>query len=126
MPRLVNRTRSLCCRLTLLPGLLLLVGTVGSGTAAAEDQLARGLQAIHSMTGCYLVDYSYVGVESPQPGYARDPRVYDVNRDKSVKEWISAEVLSPRRVRLQRILFFAALRGAVRAGSQIRHQTEDW
>jgi Family of unknown function (DUF6607) len=126
MPRLVNRMHSLCCRLTLLPSLLLLVGTVGSGTAAAEDQLARGLPAIHSMTGCYLVDYSYVEVESLQPGYVRDPRVYDVNRDKSVKEWISAEVLSPRRVRLQRILFFADLRGAVRAGSEIRHQTEDW
>lgn len=124
MPGVIDRTRSRCCRLALLAGLILLVGAGGLG--ADDDQLARGLRAIHSMTGCYLVDYSYVEVESLQPGYARDPRVYDVNRDKSVKEWISAEVLSARRVRLQRILFFADLRGGVRAGSQIRHQTEDW
>jgi len=112
--------------LAMLPGLLLLVGASGLGADAAQDTLGGGLLAIQSMTGCYLVDYSYVEVESLQPGYVRDPRVYDVNRDKSVKEWISAEVLSPRRVRLQRILFFTDLRGAVRAGSEIRHQTEDW
>ena len=56
----------------------------------------------------------------------RDPRVYDVNRDKSVKEWITAETLSPRRVRLQRILFAADLAGAVRTESLLRHQSEDW
>ena len=52
-----------------------------------------GRKAIQSMTGCYLVDYSFVETESLRPGYVRDPRVYDVNRDKSVKEWISAEPL---------------------------------
>jgi hypothetical protein len=52
--------------------------------------------------------------------------VYDVNRDKSVKEWIFAEMLSPRRIRLQRILFATDLRGVVRPGSEIRHQSEDW
>ena len=52
--------------------------------------------------------------------------MYDVNRDKSVKEWISAEPLSDRRIRLQRILFATDLRGAVRAGSELRHQSEDW
>ena len=36
------------------------------------------------------------------------------------------EVLSPRRIRLQRILFATDLSGAVRAGSEIRHQSEDW
>ena len=113
-------------RLALLPGLLVLVAASALGAGAADDPLARGLVAIHSMAGCYLVDYSYVEIESLQPGYARDVRVYDVNRDKSVKEWITAEVLSPRRVRLQRILFFTDLRGTVRDGSEIKHQTEDW
>ena len=113
-------------RLALLPGLLVLVAASALGAGAADDPLARGLVAIHSMAGCYLVDYSYVEIESLQPGYARDARVYDVNRDKSVKEWITAEVLSPRRVRLQRILFFTDLRGTVRDGSEIKHQTEDW
>jgi hypothetical protein len=96
------------------------------GTAADLTELARGRQAVQSMTGCYLVDYSYVEVESLKPGYARDPRVYDVNRDKSAKEWITAEVLSPRRIRLQRILFLSDLGGALRAGTEIRHQSEDW
>jgi hypothetical protein len=94
--------------------------------ASADDQLDRGRKAIRAMTGCYLVDYSFVETESFKPGYVRDPRVYDVNRDKSVKEWISAEPLSDRRIRLQRILFATDLRGAVRDGSAIRHQSEDW
>src|SRR6185369_8649477 len=83
-------------------------------------------QALQSLAGCYLVDYSYVETESLKPGYVRDSRVYDVNRDKSVKEWIYPESLSPRRIRLQRILFATDAAGAVRAGSEIRHQTEDW
>jgi hypothetical protein len=97
-----------------------------SWPAAAEDQRDRGRQAILSMTGCYLVDYSYVETQGVRPGYVRDRRVYDVNRDKSVKEWISAESLSDRRVRLQRVLFSTDLAGTVRAGSVIRHQSEDW
>jgi len=107
--------------------LLLVVPLLAArGTAADEAQLARGLHAVQGMTGCYLVDYSYVEVESLRRRYARDPRVYDVNRDKSAKEWITAEVLSPRRIRLQRILFLSDLSGAVRAGTEIRHQSEDW
>ena len=106
---------------------LLLLLLAGLPAAAADDvQLARGLQAVQSMTGCYLVDYSYVEVQDLKPGYVRDPRVYDVNRDKSAKEWITAEVLSPRRIRLQRILFLSDLSGATRAGTEIRHQSEDW
>ncbi len=104
---------------------LLLVASVAM-VCADEGQLARGRQAVLAMAGCHLVDYSYVEVESLKAGYARDPRVYDVNRDKSVKEWITAEVLSPRRIRLRRILFLTDLAGAVRTGSEIRHQSEDW
>ena len=94
--------------------------------SAADPDLDRGLEAIRSLTGCYLVDYSFVEVEALKPGYVRDPRVYDVNADKSVKEWITAEALSPRHVRLQRILFAADLAGAVRPESLLRHQSEDW
>jgi Family of unknown function (DUF6607) len=108
------------------PTLLALVGVMSLGADAADDGLARGLAAIRSMTGCYLVDYSYVEVESLKPGYTRDPRVYDVNRDKSAKEWITPDVVSPSRIRLQRVLFLTDLSGAVRAGTEIRHQTEDW
>jgi len=110
----------------MLPGLLMLLGLSTLAADAADDGLARGLAAIRSMTGCYLVDYSYVEVESLKPGYTRDPRVYDVNRDKSAKEWITADAVSPSRVRLQRVLFLTDLAGAVRAGTEIRHQTEDW
>ena len=105
---------------------LLLLTSSGRLAGADDRQLERGLQALQSMAGCYLVDYSYVETESLKPGYVRDGRVYDVNRDKSVKEWIYPETLSPRRIRLQRILFATDPAGAVRAGSEIRHQTEDW
>src|SRR5262245_64880627 len=113
-------------RLAALPSLFVLVVATGLSADVAGDALDRGLQAVRSMAGCYFVDYSYVEVESLKPGYTRDERVYDVNRDKSVKEWITAEVVSPSRVRLQRILFFADLAGVVRAGTEIKHQTEDW
>ena len=106
--------------------MLIVLAALGGGADAAEAQLERGRNAILSLTGCYLVDYSYVETESLQPGYVKDSRVYDVNRDKSVKEWISAEVLSPRRIWLQRILFFADPRGVPRPGTEIRHQSEDW
>lgn len=108
--------------------LIMLLGLL-SGPAAAHaqgDQLGRGREAVQSMTGCYLVDYSYVEIQDLKPGYVRDPRVYDVNRDKSAKEWIAAEPLSPTRLRLQRILFLSDLAGTVREGTQIRHQSEDW
>jgi hypothetical protein len=109
-----------------LPALFVLVVAAGLSADVAGDALDRGLQAVRSMAGCYLVDYSYTEVESLKPGYTRDARVYDVNRDKSAKEWITAEMLSPRRVRLQRILFLTDLRGAIREGSLIKHQSEDW
>jgi hypothetical protein len=115
--------RKLCAT---LPALLVLVVATGLAADAAGDALGRGLQAIQSMAGCYLVDYSYTEVESLKPGYTRDARVYDVNRDKSAKEWITAELLSLRRVRLQRILFLTDLRGVIREGSLIKHQSEDW
>ena len=110
----------------MLPALLVLVVVTGLGADVGGDALGRGREAVRSMAGCYLVDYSYVEVESLKAGYTKDARVYDVNRDKSAKEWITAEMLSPRRVRLQRILFLADLRGAIREGSVIKHQSEDW
>jgi len=106
---------------------VLLLLTAWLPAAVADDtQAARGLEAVRSMAGCYLVDYSYVEVQDLRPGYARDPRVYDVNRDKSAKEWITADQLAPHRIRLQRILFLSDLAGAVRPGTEIRHQSEDW
>ena len=107
--------------------LAFVAGALGGATAAADEvELARGRRAIESMSGCFLVDYSYAETEALKPGYSRDGRVYDVNRDKSVKELIYAEAISPRRVQLNHILFAADLRGALRAGSELRHQTEDW
>src|SRR5262245_43271601 len=61
----------------------LLITALASPALGGDDaQLDRGLAAIRSMTGCYLVDYSYVETASLAPGYVRDARVYDVNRDK--------------------------------------------
>lgn len=110
----------------LVYGLVLGLALGAGASSAADASLERGLAAVRSMAGCFLVDYSFVEVESLQPGYVRDPRVYDVNRDKSVKEWITTEVLSPSRIRLQRILFAADLTGLVRSESLLGHQSEDW
>jgi hypothetical protein len=111
---------------SVLSGLLALLAGAPAAALAQDAQLVRGTNAVQSMAGCYLVDYSYVEVEALKPGYARDPRVYDVNRDKSAKEWISAETLSPTRLRLNRILFLTDLAGTVREDATIRHQSEDW
>jgi hypothetical protein len=105
---------------------LLLFGSGVSGASAQEDQQAHGRDAVRSMAGCYLVDYSYVEVEALQPGYVRDPRVYDVNREKSAKEWITLQPLSATRLRLDRILFLTDMAGNVREDTLIRHQSEDW
>jgi hypothetical protein len=107
-------------------GLLLLLGFAATAAHADADALRRGRGAIQSMTGCFLVDYSYTETEGLRSGYVRDARVYDVNRDKSVKEWIAAEILSPRRVWLERVLFVTDLDGGVRPGTAIKHQSEDW
>ena len=109
----------------LIHGALAVLGG-GGAPAAAEDQLTRGHSAIQGLAGCFLVDYSYAEIESLRPGYVRDARVYDVNRDKSVKEWIALERPSTRRIVLERVLFATDLGGLVRAGSEIKHQTEDW
>src|SRR5262245_56526981 len=84
---------------------LLVLALPGTALLAAESQLDRGRAAFAAMAGCFLVDYSYTEIESLKPGYVRDARVYDVNRDKSVKEWIQADALSPRHIRLSRVLF---------------------
>jgi hypothetical protein len=116
-----------CLVAMLVLALGVLTAASGGYSARADDtSLERDVRTIQSLSGCYLVDYNYVEVDSLKPGYVRDARVYDVNRDKSVKEWIHATVLSPRRITLQRVLFATDLAGAVRQGSEIRHQTEDW
>ena len=97
-----------------------------ANTPQIPAQLQTGLQAIRSLAGCYLVDYSFVETESLQSGYVRDPRVYDVNRDKSIKEWIVAQEITPTRIRLQHILFGADLNGNFMPGSLLKHQAEDW
>lgn len=90
------------------------------------SSLERGLRAINRMTGCYLVDYSYTETESLKEGYGRDNRVYDVSKDKTNKEWIFAEEISPERVRLQHILFAADLQGRVSETTLLKHQVEEW
>lgn len=93
---------------------------------AANPAYDLGQKAIHSLTGCYLVDYSYTETESLKPGYERDHRVYDVNKDKSVKEWIYALDTGPNKIRLQHILFATDLGGNLFEGSELKHTAEDW
>lgn len=93
---------------------------------AAAGQLERGTEALLSMTGCYLIDYSYTETEALLPGYQKDNRVYDVNKDKSVKEWIYLAEATPGKIRLQHILFATDLDGKLFEGTELRHQAEDW
>lgn len=97
-------------------------------TLAPNDAGPRelGLKAIHKMAGCYVVDYSYAETEALKRGYQVDKRIYDVNKDKAVKEWIYAEEVSPNRVRLQHVMFFADAQGKLVDGSQLKHHAEDW
>src|SRR5690348_16199555 len=84
----------------------------GATRAEAEPEALRvGRAAVQSLAGCYLVDYSYVETEALAEGYSLDRRVYDVNRTRSVKEWIVATELSPTRVWLQHVLFMADASG---------------
>ena len=115
----------------LLAILLLCLGTRFACLAASADQppvdpLEAGKRAILGRTGCYLVDYSFVETEAVKPDYKKDNRVYDVNRDKSVKEWIFAEQLSEKRIRLQHVLFATDLSGKLKEGSLLKHTGEDW
>jgi|GEM_PF-579769 len=95
-------------------------------TPANDAQLEAGKRALRARTGCYLVDYSFVETEAMKEGYVRDNRVYDVNRDKSVKEWIFAEDLSPTRIKLQHVLFATDLSGKMKEDSLLKHTGEDW
>ncbi len=88
--------------------------------------LETGKAAIEKMAGCYLVDYNYAESEALKPGYSRDPRVYDVNKVKSVKEWIYTEELGDKRVRLQHILFATGPDGKLIEDSKLKHQADDW
>lgn len=96
-------------------------------TALAQDaQLERGKKAIEDRTGCFLVDYSFVETEALKPGYTKDNRVYDVNLNKSIKEWIVATEISPTRIKLQHVLQGVDLKGEHMPGGIIRHTGEDW
>ena len=95
--------------------------------AKADDaQLERGRQGIESRAGCYVVDYSFVETEGIKPGYVKDNRVYDVDQDKTVKEWIFSEDMAPGHIRLQHVLFETDLDGKMIDGAILKHTGEDW
>ncbi|MDL5051026.1 hypothetical protein QQ054_34055 [Oscillatoria amoena NRMC-F 0135] len=90
------------------------------------QQFTVGKNAIQQMAGCFLVDYSYVETEELQPRYKRDNAVYDVNKNKSVKEWIFLEEISPTRFKLQHVLQAQDMSGKLLEGSVMKHTGEDW
>lgn len=81
---------------------------------------------IEKMGGCFLVDYNYSETESLKENYVIDERVYDVNKNKSVKEWIYPVIVSGTHIRLQHILFATDPSGKAIEGSFLKHQAEDW
>lgn len=94
--------------------------------AGAQETFEREKAAIMKMAGCYHVDYNFTEVESLQPDYKIDDRVYDVNKDKTVKEWIFPIQVSATHIRLQHILFGTDAQGKVIDNYYMRHQAEDW
>jgi hypothetical protein len=90
------------------------------------DQYVAGKHALSKMSGCFLVDYNYTETESLKPDYLVDKRVYDVNKNHSVKEWIYSEEISPNHIRLQHILFSTDLNGNFIEHSMLKHHAEDW
>ena len=104
----------------------LLFAFAANSAFAAADQLAIGRQAIQSMGGCYLVDYNYTETESLKDGYERDKRVYNANSDKSVKEWIYVDEISPERLRVQHVLFLEDLKGKLMEGTLMKHTGDEW
>jgi hypothetical protein len=105
---------------------LSLTVTLVASAQLKPSQHERGRAAVHARAGCYLVDYSFVETDSLKDGYARDNQVYDVNRDKSIKEWIVADDLSPTHIRLQHVLTATHLSGQQMRGATLRHTGEDW
>lgn len=106
---------------------LFLLALLGPLAAQANtSDLDRGQAAIRSMAGCYLVDFSYTETESLKEGYQRDSRVYDVNKEKSIKEWITVEQDSPTRLRVQHVLFATGLDGKVVEGTVMKHTGDEW
>jgi hypothetical protein len=93
---------------------------------AADSQLERGKLGIAKRAGCYLVDYSFVETDAVKEGYVRDNRVYDVNKNKSVKEWIFVDEVTPTRYKLQHVLLGVDLEGKPMKGSILKHTGEDW
>lgn len=98
--------------------------TATASFAATEFETAR--EAILKMTGCYLVDYSYSETEGLKEGYTVDLRVYDANKDKTVRELIYPVEVSDRKIRLQHVLFFSDLDGKLVEESLMKHTGEDW
>lgn len=114
-------------RTQLLAALMVNVALATASIAQSSDpQLARGRQGIEARTGCFLVDYSFVETEALKPGYTKDNRVFDATRDKSVKEWIFAEDISPTRIRLQHVMMISDLSGKLVEDSLLKHSGEDW
>ncbi|RZA01205.1 MAG: hypothetical protein EOP11_17590 [Proteobacteria bacterium] len=109
----------------LLLGLLPLAA-IAAPKAPATNNLETGRAAIKSMAGCYLVDFSYTETHSLKDGYVRKSDVYDVNKDKSVKEWIYVDEITPQRLRVQHTLFMTGLDGKVNKDTIMKHTGDEW
>ena len=121
---MASTSNSVSARLLAAAGLLLL-GL--APTADADDDLARGRDAVRSMAGCFLVDYSYVEIGEP-PARLRPGRPRLRRQPRQVRQGVDHRRGAVDRDDLcsQRVLFATDLGGAVRAGSEIKHQSEDW
>jgi hypothetical protein len=93
---------------------------------ADDAQFERGKLGIQQRAGCFLVDYNFSETDALLPDYKRDNRVYDVNKNKTVKEWIFVDPISPTRFKLQHVLLANNLDGTRMEGSVMKHTGEDW
>jgi len=103
----------------------LLAFASASSLAHADSTFNQGQSAILRQAGCYVVDYSFVEVQSLKEGYSRDERVYDTNSDKTTYELIVPIQKSPTEIRLQHVLFLKDLKTGEVKGL-MKHHAEDW
>ncbi len=93
--------------------------------AHALSGFEQGQDAILSLAGCHIVDYSYTETESLKDGYTIDGRVYDSNRNKTTYELIIPIQKSANEIRLQHVLFMKDLKTGEVKGL-MKHHAEDW
>ena len=92
-------------------------------TANGFSETTRPFDALKSLEGCYLVDYTYSELETLDEEYQLDPRVYDVS-SFTVKELFKVTEEDNSSIRMQH--FMEASKPGGKVIFRMRHHGETW